>query len=86
MDKKQKAQQRADQIQSFHDEVKLLASDQVLQLPAILLFLLPVLVLSNWGYGSYLPWDTTVIEGACQVLGFEYVPSVKGLADSEKIS
>ena len=32
MDNKQKAQQRADQIQSFHDEVKLLESDQVLQL------------------------------------------------------
>ena len=29
-----------------------------------------MLVLSNWGYGSYLPWDTTVIEGAYQVLGF----------------
>ena len=32
MDNKHKAQQRADQIQSFHDEVKLLESDQVLQL------------------------------------------------------
>ncbi len=35
-----------------------------------LLFLIPVLVLSNWGYGSYLPWDAAIIEGAYQVLGF----------------
>ena len=35
-----------------------------------LLLLIPVLVLSNWGYGSYLPWDATIIEGAYQVLGF----------------
>ena len=35
-----------------------------------LLLLIPVLVLSNWGYGSYLPWDASVIEGAYQVLGF----------------
>jgi uncharacterized membrane protein len=35
-----------------------------------LLFLIPVLVLSNWGYGSYLPWDINVIEGVYQVVGF----------------
>ena len=34
MDNKQEAQKRADQIQSFYDEVKLLESDQVLQLGA----------------------------------------------------
>jgi len=34
MDNKQKAQQRADQIQSFYDEVKLLEAEQVLQLGA----------------------------------------------------
>ena len=32
MDNKQEAQLRADQIQSFYDEVKLLESEQVLQL------------------------------------------------------
>jgi uncharacterized membrane protein len=35
-----------------------------------LLLLLPVLVLSNWGEGSYLFWDTDVIEGSYQLLGF----------------
>ncbi|MCG6937745.1 MAG: DUF2157 domain-containing protein [Gammaproteobacteria bacterium] len=35
-----------------------------------LLLLLPILVLCNWGEGSYLYWDTTVIEGAYQLLGF----------------
>jgi uncharacterized membrane protein len=35
-----------------------------------LLFLVPVLVLSNWGASSYLPWDPSVIEGAYQVTGF----------------
>ncbi len=32
MDNKQKAQQRADQVQAFYDEVKLLETDQALQL------------------------------------------------------
>lgn len=35
-----------------------------------LMFLLPVLVLSNWGAGSYLGWDRDVIEGFYQILGF----------------
>ena len=35
-----------------------------------LLLLLPVLVLSNWGEGSYLFWDADVIEGSYQLLGF----------------
>ncbi|MDH3342939.1 MAG: DUF2157 domain-containing protein [Gammaproteobacteria bacterium] len=35
-----------------------------------LLFLFPVLVLSNWGYISYLTWDASVIEGSYQLLGF----------------
>ncbi len=34
-----------------------------------LLLLLPILVLSNWGQGSYLYWDANVIEGAYQLLG-----------------
>ena len=34
------------------------------------LLLLPVLLLSNWGDGSYLYWDTSVIEGSYQLLGF----------------
>ena len=32
--------------------------------------LLPMLVLANWGYGSYLPLDSDLIEGAYQLLGF----------------
>jgi len=35
-----------------------------------LLLLLPVLVLSNWGDGSYLFLDAAVIEGSYQLLGF----------------
>ncbi len=35
-----------------------------------LMLLLPVLVLSNWGDSSYLPWDSSVIEGSYQLLGF----------------
>ena len=34
MDNKQTAQQRADQVQAFYDEVKLLEADKVLQLSA----------------------------------------------------
>ena len=29
-----------------------------------------ILILSNWGEGSYLPWDNNVIEGSYQTLGF----------------
>lgn len=36
----------------------------------LLTLLLPVLVLSHWGYGSYLDFDAKVIEGAYQVFGF----------------
>lgn len=36
----------------------------------ILLFLLPVLVLSNWGRGSYLNIDPDLIEGFYQLTGF----------------
>ena len=35
-----------------------------------LMLLLPVLLLSNWGDGSYLYWDASVIEGGYQLLGF----------------
>jgi uncharacterized membrane protein len=35
-----------------------------------LFFFLPVLVLSNWGDGSYLRWNSDTIEGFYQLLGF----------------
>jgi len=35
-----------------------------------LLFLIPVLVLSNWGRGSYLNFDSDLIEGFYQLTGF----------------
>ncbi|MCW8831602.1 MAG: DUF2157 domain-containing protein [Gammaproteobacteria bacterium] len=44
--------------------------DPVYRVFGCLLFLFPVLVLSNWGYGSYLIWDAAVIEGSYQLLGF----------------
>ena len=37
---------------------------------AILSFLLPVLILSNWGYISYLTWSASAIENFYQILGF----------------
>ncbi|MDH4135055.1 MAG: DUF2157 domain-containing protein, partial [Gammaproteobacteria bacterium] len=37
---------------------------------AILSLLLPVLILSNWGHGSYLTWDAGTIERCYQALGF----------------
>jgi uncharacterized membrane protein len=37
---------------------------------ALLTMLLPVLLLSNWGAASYLPWSPAFIEGLYQVLGF----------------
>lgn len=35
-----------------------------------LIFLIPVLVLSNWGRGSYLEFDKDIIEGFYQLTGF----------------
>lgn len=35
-----------------------------------LMFFIPVLVLSNWGHGSYLTWSSSVIEGFYQLVGF----------------
>ncbi len=36
----------------------------------LLSLLLPVLVLSHWGHGSYLPWSASVVERFYQVCGF----------------
>lgn len=36
----------------------------------LLTLLFPMLVLSNWGYGSYLPWNANFIEGTYQIAGF----------------
>lgn len=33
-------------------------------------FFLPVLVMGNWGYSSYLDWDSDFIEGFYQLVGF----------------
>ncbi len=54
---------------------------------AMLLLLLPILILSNWGYGSYLPASRDVIEGFYQIAGFSlsalavYVGIKKGWGD-----
>lgn len=37
---------------------------------SLLLFFIPVLVLSHWGNGSYLPLDAQLIEGSYQIIGF----------------
>jgi len=36
----------------------------------MLIVLLPVLLLGNWGWGSYLRWDRDLIEGLYQTAGF----------------
>jgi len=36
----------------------------------LLTFFLPVLVMGNWGNSSYLDWDSDLIEGFYQVVGF----------------
>ena len=45
----------------------------------LLTLLLPVLVLSNWGYGSYLELDHSLIEGSYQLLGFAVSAAAIGL-------
>lgn len=42
----------------------------VFRLVGLISLLLPVLVLSNWGGGSYLPWSVRTIEHFYQVAGF----------------
>lgn len=42
----------------------------IYRVSALLALLLPILVLSNWGYGSYLIWSVEAIERCYQVLGF----------------
>jgi hypothetical protein len=44
--------------------------DKVYRVMGMILFFLPVLVLSNWGQGSHLSIDTKIIEQCYQVLGF----------------
>jgi Predicted membrane protein (DUF2157) len=44
--------------------------DAIYRVFGLLCGLLPILVLANWGDGSYLDWNIGIIEGAYQVLGF----------------
>lgn len=44
--------------------------DSIYRVLAMVLFFIPVLVLSHWGSGSYLNFDRDVIEGTYQFLGF----------------
>ena len=37
---------------------------------AMIMVFLPILILSNWGMISYLPWSPNVIEGSYQLVGF----------------
>jgi len=37
---------------------------------AMIVFFLPVLILANWGYISYLPFDSNLIEIIYQIIGF----------------
>lgn len=42
----------------------------------LLSLFIPVMVLGNWGAGSYLEWSVSVIEGAYQTLGFVLAAAV----------
>ncbi len=44
--------------------------DAIYRVFAMLTLFIPMLILSNWGYISYLDWDPDVIEGMYQILGF----------------
>ncbi len=54
---------------------------------AMLLFFIPVLILSNWGSGSYFDINSNLIEGIYQVIGFSfsalaiYIGIKKGLSE-----
>jgi uncharacterized membrane protein len=49
------------------------------RISGLLCLFLPVLVLSNWGDGSYLRWDTDVVEGFYQLVGFATAAAAIGL-------
>ncbi|MEN0038047.1 MAG: DUF2157 domain-containing protein [Cellvibrio sp.] len=42
----------------------------IYQILSAVVFFIALLILSNWGYGSYLPWSKSFIEGIYQTLGF----------------
>ncbi|MFT6270122.1 MAG: hypothetical protein ACJAVV_002951 [Alphaproteobacteria bacterium] len=44
--------------------------DKVYRVMGLILFFMPILVLSNWGQGSYITADPDIIEGVYQILGF----------------
>lgn len=43
---------------------------RIYQVFSTIIFFVSVLILSNWGWASYLPWPVEVIEGCYQVAGF----------------
>ncbi|HSX52027.1 MAG TPA: DUF2157 domain-containing protein [Cellvibrio sp.] len=42
----------------------------IYQILSVVVFFIALLILANWGSGSYLPWPPSVIEGIYQTLGF----------------
>jgi len=44
--------------------------DSIYRIFGLLCGLLPILVLANWGAASYLNWNSDIIEGSYQLLGF----------------
>lgn len=42
----------------------------IYQILSVVVFFIALLILANWGDGSYLPWSTSFIEGCYQVTGF----------------
>lgn len=42
----------------------------IYQLLSVIVFFVALLILANWGQGSYLPWSNSMIEHGYQLLGF----------------
>jgi uncharacterized membrane protein len=54
----------------FLSHIRYTDFDNIYRVLGMVLFFIPVLVLSHWGAGSYLDFDRSVIEGAYQIAGF----------------
>jgi len=72
---------------SFLNHKRFWGFEVIYRVFAMLLFFIPVLILSNWGSGSYLDMDKNTIEEIYQIIGFAfsglaiYIGIKKGLSE-----
>lgn len=59
-------------VPSLIDHARYHGFDVLYRVLAMVGFFIVILVLSNWGRGSYLDWDRSVIEGVYQTAGFAF--------------